>query len=140
MGALQALIPLGIITAALGVGGNLLGWVPFLFHGQVCMHHSERARAGPALHVLACMARHAHNTRACARAWLRAAPRRALFQRPFFTHSTHPTFLHPSLLQPFLDALQPPARVWASQRKRHIRDEWAYAMWGRDDMIKKEFS
>ena len=36
MGALQALIPLGIITAALGVGGNLLGWIPVLFHGEVC--------------------------------------------------------------------------------------------------------
>ena len=35
MGAMQALIPLGIITAALGVGGNLLGWLPVLFHGEV---------------------------------------------------------------------------------------------------------
>ena len=35
MGALQALIPLGIITAALGVGGNLLAWVPVIFGKDV---------------------------------------------------------------------------------------------------------
>ena len=49
MGALQALIPLGIITAALGVGGNLLGWVPVLFHGEVCppLPNSPLALAAP---------------------------------------------------------------------------------------------
>ena len=37
MGALQALIPLGIITGALGVFGNLIGWVPLLFGNDVSM-------------------------------------------------------------------------------------------------------
>ena len=35
MGALQALLPLGIITVALGVGGTLLGYIPLLTRGEV---------------------------------------------------------------------------------------------------------
>jgi len=34
MGALQALIPFAIITGALGVAGNLLGWIPVLTRGE----------------------------------------------------------------------------------------------------------
>ena len=82
MGALQALIPLGIITAALGVGGNLLGVVPWLFHGEV-RDSPLRAFCGlrARLHVFCCRAR------ACrARNWLaskfgQAPPARAASPR-----------------------------------------------------------
>jgi hypothetical protein len=114
MGALQALIPFAIITGALGVAGNLLGWIPVLTRGEVgAAQAAERtgARAG---------GRRMPATEG-SRANVCGVPARVYANRSSaYRHSPGWPF----------DSLQ---------RKRRVGDEWQYAMWQRDTAIKKEF-
>ena len=105
MGALQALIPMVIITGALGVGGNLLGWIPMLTRGEVCRLACPLPARGAAAAAVIIAAARTHT--------------------PKGSHVLSLSCLALSL---------------SLQRKRHIRDEWAFSLWERDRAIKKEFN
>ena len=99
-----------IITGALGVGGNLLGWIPMLTRGEVC----RRAFPLPAL----------------------VEQQLLLSLLPLLAHTHTPKRLTRSLS--FVCAHTFSLSL-CLQRKRHIRDEWAFSLWERDRAIKKEF-
>ena len=94
-----------IITGALGVGGNLLGWIPMLTRGEVCR------RACPV----------------CLRSWSSSC----------CCVNCRCSHTHIERLTRSLSLLS--ALSLSLQRKRHIRDEWAFSLWERDRAIKKEF-
>lgn len=105
-----------IIGSALGVGGTLLGLVPYLTRGEVrrCLAPPKKCPYSnfPAIIFLAQRAR-APPSRPCAS----APPRAAVCLPPC--------------------ACVPPA---ASQRKRILGDRWTEAMYDRDKAIKKQFA
>lgn len=159
---LASILPLGIITAAIGVAGTLLTVIPYATRGEV--RPIPRRRCAPSPHGATESAASAPARRLCLLAalpfgvlWEPASPARArhvasaahsLHSASTYAaqllcgdaHTSHATALCCNVAScgPGQLTRAPSPRV--SQRKRIISDPWTEAMYNRDKAIMRQFA